>query len=418
MIKQFLTLIVLIGFTAVSAHSADLTPPQQVGFSQAKILELETHFQSYVEQEKLAGLTTLVARHGKLVHLKSYGMLDRTAGKAMRDDAIFRIYSMTKPVTGIAMMMLWEEGKYQLDDPVSKYLPVFRNQKVFIGLAEDGKLETEPAKREMTIRDLMRHTSGLSYGLFSDTPVDRAYRGAGLFGPEVDLKTLVNKLAEQPLLYHPGEAWVYSLATDVQGRLIEILSGQSLDTFFETRIFKPLGMKDTGFYVQADQRDRFAEIYALNTEKKLTAYRGDMFADLKEKPTFLSAGGGLVSTTLDYWRFAQMVANGGELGGVRLLKKSTVDMMRQDQLPESLEGIAGGERGMGFGLNFAIVKDIKKGGSKGRSGEYFWGGMANTLFWIDPKEDVVAVLMTNILPSGVYPLRKDMHDFVYDAITD
>ncbi len=415
MIKRLLALMVLVSFS-VSAYAVDLTPPQRMGFDPAKLAELEKHFQAYVDDNKLAGLTTLVARRGELVHLKSYGMMDKEAGTPMPTDAVFRVYSMTKPITGVAMMMLWEEGKYQLDDPVSKYLPAFKSQRVFAGLDEDGKFQTVPAAREMTIRDLMRHTSGLTYGLFGDTPVDRAYRGAGLFEEDVDLKTLVDKLGEQPLLYQPGEAWVYSLATDVQGRLIEVLSGQRLNAFLEERIFRPLGMKDTGFQVHRSQLYRFVEIYAVDTEKGLTAYRGDMYSDFTQKPTFLSAGGGLVSTTLDYFRFAQMVANGGVLDGTRFLKTSTVEMMRQDQLPDNLAGIAGGKQGLGFGLNFAVVKDVEKAGGAGRKGEYFWGGMANTLFWIDPEEDVVAMMMTNILPSGLYPLRKDMRKLVYDAL--
>ena len=414
--KQLLALALLISSYSVGVFSIDLTPPQRQGFSPAKLQQLEQHFQGYVDENKLAGLTTLVARRGKLVHLKSYGVMNTQTGRAMQQNAVFRVYSMTKPITGVAMMMLWEEGKFQLDDPVSKYLPAFKDQQVFIGLHEDGKFQTEPAAREMTIRDLMRHTSGLTYGLFGDTPVDRAYRGAGLFAEETDLKTLVEKLAEQPLLYQPGEAWVYSLATDVQGRLVEVLSGKSLDTFFKERIFNPLGMNDTGFQVRPDQLDRFVEIYAVDTKKGLTAYRGDMFIDFTKRPALLSGGGGLVSTTLDYFQFAQMLASGGSHNGVRLLKQSTVDMMREDQLPDNLAGIAGGKQGLGFGLNVAVVKDVQKSGGKGRNGEYFWGGMANTLFWIDPQEQVVAMMMTNILPSGLYPLRNDMRRLVYGAL--
>lgn len=416
MARRFWAFVSLLFLLTLQARAVDLVPPQNAGFSPAKIAELEQHFQKYVDDKKLAGLTTLIAREGRLIHLKSYGVMDTKSAKPMRNDAVFRVYSMTKPVTGVAMMMLWEEGKFKLDDPVSKYLPEFKDQKVFVGLADDGKFLTEPAKREVTIRDLMRHTSGLTYGLFGDTPVDRAYRGAGMFEEDVNLEEMVKRLGKQPLLFQPGDAWVYSLATDVQGRLVEVLSGQSLDAFFETRIFKPLGMKDTGFQVRKDQRDRFVELYAIEKDKGLTAYRGDMFVDFTKKPTMLSGGGGLVSTTLDYYRFAQMVANGGVLGKVRLLKQNTVDLMRQDQLPDNLAGIAGGKQGLGFGLNFAVVKDVEKTGGAGRKGEYFWGGMANTLFWIDPQEKLVVMMMTNILPSGLYPLRRDMRQYVYDAL--
>lgn len=417
MMKRFFSVCVMLLVWASAVQAVDLAAPASLGFSPQKLEELEKHFQAYVDENKLAGLTTLIARGGNLVHFKTYGVLNKDTGNAMREDAVFRVYSMTKPITGTAMMMLWEDGKYKLDDPVSKYLPAFKKQRVFVGLKDNGEFETVAVKREMTIRDLMRHTSGLTYGLFGDSPVDRAYRGAGLFAEGTDLETLVNKLAEQPLLYQPGEAWVYSLATDVLGRLVEVLSGQPLDVFFAERIFKPLGMTDTGFQVRPDQMSRFVELYAVDNEKGLTAYRGDMFVDFTKRPTFLSGGGGLVSTTLDYYKFAQMIANSGTLNGVRLLKKETVDMMRQDQLPDSLNGIAGGKQGLGFGLNFAVVNDVSKLGSAGRKGEFFWGGMANTLFWIDPDEKLVAMMMTNILPSGLYPLRKDMRNFVYGALT-
>ncbi|MBL4639009.1 MAG: beta-lactamase family protein [Kordiimonadaceae bacterium] len=416
--RQIILKLTAVFVLTVSAFSADVSDPQQSGFLPAKLADLERHFQGYVDDNKLAGLTTLIARRGKLVHFKAYGMLDKAAGKAMPDNAVFRIYSMTKPVTGIAMMMLWEEGKFKLDDPVSKYLPEFKNQSVFSGLDDDGKIQTVPLERDVTIRDLMRHTAGLTYGVFGDTPVDRAYRGSGIFSRDNDLKTMVEKIAEQPLLYQPGKAWVYSLATDVQGRLIEVMSGTSLDKFFHSRIFAPLKMTDTSFVVRADQKGRFAEIYAVEKEKGLTEYRGDNYRDYSKNPNAFSGGGGLVSTTMDYWKFAQMVANGGTLNGVMLVKSSTIDLMRSDQLPEALGGVGGGNLGLGFGLNFAVVKDITKAKSAGRVGEYFWGGLASTLFWIDPEEEVVAILMTNFMHSRVYPLRQEMRTQVYSALAD
>ena len=408
----------LAASVSVAAAELPAASPEAVGLSSAKLDELSEHFQDYVDAGKLAGLTTLVARSGKVVHFETYGQQVKATGTPMRRDTVFRIHSMTKPVTGIAMMMLWEEGKFKLDDPVSKYLPSFRDQRVFAGADENGKFRTVPVKREATILDLMRHTAGLTYGYFGDTPVDRAYRASGMLGPENDLRALVGQLGKQPLLYQPGDAWVYSLATDVQGRLVEVLSGLTLEAFFETRIFKPLGMKDTAFQLRPDQLGRFAEVYGLDPEKGLTAYRGGFYLDYSKPPSFLSGGGGLVSTTADYWRFAQMVANGGILNGVRLLKPETVAMMQRDQLPAGLGGIAGGERGIGFGLDFAVVKDVAKNGGTGRVGEVFWGGMANTFFWIDREEDLVVVFMTNILPSGVFPLRNDMRKYVYSALVE
>ena len=418
MLKRALYVIAVGVFVSSGAFAADLptAKPEDEGFSTEKLAALGAHFQGYVDDGKLAGLTTLVARRGKIVHFKTYGDQDKAAGTPTADDTLFRIYSMTKPVTGIALMMLWEEGKFKLDDPVSKYLPSFRHQEVFAGAGEDDLIKTLPANREATIRDLMRHTAGLTYGYFGDTPVDRVYRASGMFNGKNDLKAVVKELGEQPLLYQPGDAWVYSLATDVQGRLIEVLSGQTLEAFFKTRIFGPLHMEDTSFQVRNDQRGRFAEVYGIDKKKGLTAYRGDFYRDFTETPTFLSGGGGLISSTEDYWRFAQMIANGGAFEGVRLLKPETVAMMRRDQLPEGLQGIAGGKAGLGFGLNFAVVKDVEKNGGFGSEGEFFWGGMANTLFWIDPKEDIVAILMTNVMPSGVFPLRNDMRKYVYEAL--
>ena len=420
MMKRVLYLVVVGFFVSSGAIAAGMptAKPEDEGFSPEKLAALSTHFQGYVDDGKLAGLTTLVARHGRVVHFKTYGAQDKAAGVPTADDTLFRIYSMTKPITGTAMMMLWEEGKYRLDDPVSKYLPSFRHQQVFAGAEEGEKIKTVPVQREATIRDLMRHTAGLTYGYFGDTPVDRVYRASGMFDRKNDLKAVVKELGEQPLLYQPGDAWVYSLATDVQGRLIEVLSGQSLTEFFQNRIFGPLKMSDTSFQVRGDQRGRFAEVYGIDKEKGLTAYRGDFYRDFAEVPTFLSGGGGLVSTTEDYWRFVQMIANGGALDGVRLLKPETVAMMSRDQLPESLQGIAGGKAGLGFGLNFAVVKDVEKNGGFGREGEFFWGGMANTLFWIDPQEDIVAILMTNVMPSGIFPLRNDMRKYVYEALVE
>ena len=418
MLKRALYVIAVGFFVGSRAFAADMptATPEEEGFSSEGLAALSAHFQGYVDDGKLAGLTTLVARRGKVVHFKTYGEQDKAAGVPTADDTLFRIYSMTKPITGTAMMMLWEEGKFKLDDPVSKYLPSFRHQEVFAGAGEGDLIKTLAANREATIRDLMRHTAGLTYGYFGDTPVDRVYRASDMFNDKNDLKTVVKELGNQPLLYQPGDAWVYSLATDVQGRLIEVLSGQTLAAFFEKRILGPLQMSDTSFQVRANQRSRFAEVYGIDKEKGLTAYRGDFYRDFTEAPIFLSGGGGLVSTTEDYWRFVQMMANGGTLEGVRILKPETVAMMGRDQLPEALKGIAGGKAGLGFGLNFAVVKDIEKNGGFGNEGEIFWGGMANTLFWIDPKEDIVAILMTNVMPSGVFPLRNDMRKYVYEAL--
>ena len=416
--KKFLALfVVLAGAVSVAvpvSTASDRATPAEVGLSADRMAQLKDHIAAYVDSGRLVGATTLVAKKGKIAHFETYGQLNKENGVEMPEDAVFRIYSMTKPITGVGLMMLWEEGKFKLDDPVSKYLPEFANQRVFVGANEDGSLQTVPVKQEATIRNLLTHTAGLTYGVFGNTPIDQLYLKTGIFNPELTLAEQSKLLGGLPLLYQPGEAWVYSLSVDVQGRLIEVLSGQSLGEFFADRIFKPLGMTDTGFYVREDQLDRFVEIYAPDEgQKELIAYRGDFYSDFTVAPKSESGGGGLVSSTLDYWKFAQMVANGGELNGVRILKESTVDLMRRDHLPGNLNGIAGGTQGLGFGLGFAVVKDVSKQGGKTNAGEFFWGGMANTIFWIDPKDELVAIFMTNILPSGLYPLRNELRDQIY-----
>lgn len=417
MLKRLSLLLVLVS-TSWFAHASELptASPEDVGLSAEKLEAMKAHFQSYVDEHKLAGLTTLVSRHGKIAHFETYGVRTLESGEPMAKDAIFRIYSMTKPVTGVALMMLYEEGKFELDDPVSKYIPAFKDQKVFKGVNEDGSMITEPAAREMTVRDLMRHTSGLSYGVFSETPVDMSYRKGQLIGFDQPLSEWVPKLARQPLLYQPGKAWVYSLSVDVQGYLVEVLSGQTFDEFLKTRIFDPLGMTDTGFYVDADKADRLVGIYDLDKEKGLTPTGNALIQDFTKEPLFKSGGGGLLSTTADYWRFAQMVANGGELDGVRILKAETVDMMRTNQLPEGVNGI-GGKGVVGFGLDFAVLTNAEAFGG-GNNGEFYWGGMANTVFLIDPVSDVVAIFMTNVLPYGAVDPRTPMRKFVNEAVVN
>ncbi len=418
--KKYLVSLVLIALAPFAVFAADLpkAAPAEAGLSAEKLAEMNAHFQAYVDDGRLAGLTTLVARKGQVVDFQTYGALDTESGQPMREDAIFRIYSMTKPITGVALMMLYEEGKFALDDPVSKYIPGFADARVFKSEAEDGTLVTEPAARDITVRDLMRHTSGLTYGVFGNTPVDKSYLKSQLIGVDQPMAEWVPRLAEQPLLYQPGAAWVYSLSVEVQGYLVEVLSGQPFDEFLQERIFDPLGMTDTGFYVPGDKLDRFVGIYELDENKKLVASKNKLLQDFSLNPQFKSGGGGLVSTTADYWRFAQMVANGGTLDGVTILKPETIAMMSTNQLPEALPGIAGGKRGLGFGLDFAVVLDPAKFGNTGEAGEYFWGGMANTVFWIDPTHDIVAILMTNILPNGIYELRNEMRTYVNDAIAD
>lgn len=412
---KLITMVALGGWLGVAANPLPTAiPSSAVGLDEEALAAMTRHFSDYVTDGRLHGLTTLVSRKGKIVHFEVYGKSLALEGE-LKKDAIFRIHSMTKPVTGVALMMLYEQGKFSLDDPISEYLPEFRAPKVFKAHAEDGSVVTSPADREITIKDLMQHTAGLAYGVFGDTPVDKLYQQNGVLEPGLSADEWMVRLASQPLLYQPGEAWIYSFAVDVQGRLVEVLSGAALDVFFKEQIFDPLGMNDTGFYISEQQAERLVALHAVSDDGLVVA-EDPYFPDFTQKPRSFSGGGGLVSTTMDYWRFAQMLLNGGELEGRRILKADTVALMTTDQLPASLNGIANGSRGLGFGLGFAVVKDVAKQGGHGRVGEFFWGGMANTLFWVDPTEEIIAILMTNVFPNGVYPLGQEMHKFVYEAL--
>jgi len=411
---RYIRYIIFLLWAPLAAAAADMprADPTSEGMSADALAAIRPHFEAYVDEGKLAGLATLVARHGKIVHFETYGDRDKASGDPVSPDTIYRIYSMTKPITGVALMMLYEEGKFQLEDPVEKYIPGFKDARVFAGEDADGNVTTEPAKRPVTMLDMMRHTAGLTYGVFGDTPVDRLYKKAGLFSPdafpgETDLfAAWTDRLARQPLLYQPGEKWVYSLAVDVQGYLVQLLSGMPFETFLQKRIFGPLGMKDTGFQVTPDKEARFAEIYTrVEDADAISPARGGLIRDFREAQPYPSGGGGLVSTMGDYWRFSQMLLNGGTLDGVRLLKPETVKLMTTNHLPPAVPSINDVGQTVGFGLDFAVEGD-----------EFYWSGMANTYFWVDRKHDVVAILMTNYVPFGALPLRAEFHSLVKAAI--
>jgi CubicO group peptidase (beta-lactamase class C family) len=337
----------------------------------------------------------------------------------LRGELLSRILSMTKPITTVAAMMLVDEGKIGLDDPVSKYLPEFKELRVHAG--KDKSDETVEAKRQVTIRDLMRHTSGLTYGVFGNSPVDQLYKKVGIFAPGDTLQDMMTKLGKVPLLYQPGTRWHYSVSTDVLGRIVEVASGQPLDEFFAERIFKPLDMKDSGFFVAEDKLDRFAANHGLDKEtKKLTATETAAKSRYRTKPKLLSGGGGCVSTARDYLRFCQMLLNGGELDGVRLLKKETVAEMTKNQLPEeAMKAKNGGnaEVGDGFGLGFGVRvgKDNKTAGQF--VGEYNWGGAASTHFWIAPKQELVVVALEQFMPNRPM-LARAIKPLAYAAVMD
>ncbi|MEW6322571.1 MAG: serine hydrolase domain-containing protein [Acidobacteriota bacterium] len=375
--------------------AAAVAAPESVGLAPDLHARMDEGMQGIVDKGHLAGVVTLVARHGRVVQYKAYGKRDLASGAPMALDTIARIYSMTKPITGVAMLMLYEEGKWSPDDPIAKHIPAFAGLKVYAGANEAGEAILETPKRAPTMRDLMSHTAGFTYGLFGNTPVDKLYQAAQpLSAPS--LQAFIDRMATLPLLYHPGERWVYSVGVDIQGYLVEKLSGQPFPDFLRTRIFEPLGMTDTAFYVPESKLDRLATIYTWSQEKGMLVPQPRP-GGISEPPGLPSGGGGLYGTAADYFRFAQMLLNGGELDGTRLLKKATVDMMRTNvldaQVLASKPGIgqARFSPAQGFGYDVAVVLDPAGLMSQVGKGTYWWWGIAGTWFWIDPSNDIVMV---------------------------
>ncbi len=400
------------------AYELPTAAPEQVGLSAEKLQQAQAAMQKLVDEKQIAGGVFAVARRGKVVQFETCGMMDIETEMPMKRDTIFRIYSMSKPITSVAAMMLYEQGKIKLDEPVSNYLPEFKGLKV--AADPDAEEITEvPARREMTVRDLMRHTSGLTYGFFSDTAVDMLYRkNLKLSGRGDTLEGLVKSLSSIPLLYQPGTKWHYSFSTDVLGRVIEVASGQSLDKFFAERIFEPLGMADTAFYVPAEKIDRFATNYGPNPQGGLQPIDVPKTSRYTEMTTFFSGGGGLVSTTGDYMRFCLMLLNKGQLDGRRLLRAETVEMMTKDQLPGQAFPIGtGGRAGVGFGLGFSVRVERSDAAPASRIGEYGWGGMASTHFWISPREELAVVVMTQYTPYS-NRAERTLKPIIYEAIED
>ena len=393
------------------------TNPDVLGFSTNRLGRINNLMGRYLESGKLAGMVTCVTRRGQIVHLENFGYQNLEAKVPMSQDSIFRIYSMTKPIASVALMMLYEESLFSLTDAVSQYIPAFKDAKVW---GADSALETPI--RPMTVQDLLRHTAGLSYGghLESESPVDKLYDEADLFNPAITNAELIDRIASLPLMYHPGEKWHYSVATDVVGYLVEVLSGKPLGDFMQEKIFDPLGMVDTAFHIDPSKLDRFCTLYGKTSESEFGVL------DLPDSSVYLppvanqSGGSGLVSTLADYLNFAQCILNGGKLNGVRLLGPKTVELMTCNHLPPALLPIAfeGTEPmlGMGFGLGFGVMLDTAQTGIMGSVGDFGWGGYAETYFWIDPQEDLIAILMTQYLPSQTYPIRKEFRTAVYQAL--
>ena len=401
------------------------TSPENVGLSPQQLGRVRDWGQRQVDSGKLAGVTTVVARRGRVAHLHCCGLADKEAGVAMAPDTIVRIYSMTKPLTSVAVMMLYEQGRFQLDDPVSAYLPCFTTMRVASG-GQRGKIDTVPAARPITIRDLLTHTSGLTYGFMQSTMVDALYRDEGIDfqTAECTLGELVERAAALPLLAQPGAEWNYSIATDVLGHLVATVSGEPFCDFLVKRVIEPLGMVDTAFHVPAQKASRFAACYAKSASGGLTLTDSPATSRYLSPPPICSGGGGLVSTAGDYMRFCHFMLNRGELDGVRLLGRKTVALMTSNHLRGDMAAMGmprfseSSYEGIGFGLGFSVMLDPARAQIVGTPGEYAWGGAASTAFWVDPAEELAVVLLTQLLPSSAYPIRRELRVLTYAALVD
>jgi CubicO group peptidase (beta-lactamase class C family) len=399
--------------------------PKRAGFAPERINRITEHLErNYVAPGKIAGCQTLVARHGHVAYFKSQGLMDRERRKPLTDDTIFRLYSMTKPITSVALMTLFEQGHFQLNDPVSRFIPAWRDHKVWVS-GEGASTETAAPGRPMTMRHVLSHTGGLTYGA-TNHPVDRAYREAGVGrGAGETLAGLADKLAKVPLRYQPGERWMYSLSTDVCGYLVEAISGKRFDQYLQETIFDPLGMKDTSFMVASRKADRFAANYERQADKSLKLIDDPERSNYLKQPTFFSGGGGLTGTTADYLRFCEMLRRGGELDGARILGPRTIELMHLNHLAggKDLSQMAIGAfsetayEGVGFGLGFAMTLGQVEAGALG-GGDYYWGGAASTIFWVDPKEDLVVVFMTQLMPSATFNFRGQLRNIIYSSIVE
>ena len=397
--------------------------PEQVGLSSARLARIEGWARRQVDEGRLPGVVTLVARRGEVAHLHVCGQADIARGVRLAADSIFRIYSMTKPLTTAAAMMLYEEGRFQLDDPIARFLPGFADMRVYTG-GSRGKIESVPAGRDITFRDLMTHTSGLTYGFMDAHPVDALYRANGVDfqTSEAPLGEVVDRLATLPLIAQPGRAWNYSVASDVLGHLVAVISGQSFSRFLQERLLDPLGMTDTGFFVPAEKVSRFTANYAPATDGGLSLIDDPQTSIFLRQREIASGGGGLCSTASDYLRFCRMMLNKGEFEGERLLGRKTVELMTGNHLGGDMADL-GSPRfsessytGIGFGLGFSVMLDPAKAQIVGTPGEYAWGGAASTAFWVDPGEQMIVIMLTQLTPSSTYPIRRELRVLSYAAV--
>ena len=412
----------------VQALIPSSAPPEAVGMSEAGFRRIEDHLKRrYIDAGRYPGTQLIVYRRGQIVHSAAQGFADLEHKAPVRDDTIFRIYSMTKPITSVAFMMLFEEGRVALEEPVHKYIPQWKDLGVFQGGAAPS-FRTKPPARPMLIVDLLRHTSGLTYAFQERTNVDAAYREQkiGEIEKHGTMQSMIDGLANIPLEFSPGDAWNYSVSTDVVGYLVEKISGKPFEQFLKERIFNSLGMNDTDFFVCPEKAGRLAACYAADGKGGMTLYDDPTTSSFLSPPSLISGGGGLCSTAADYLTFCRALLNGGELGGVRLIGPKTLRLMTANHLPggrdltemsKSLFSEAT-YAGVGFGLGFSVTLDPAQTLIPGSAGEYAWGGAATTSFWIDPTEELIAIFMTQVVPSSAYPVRRELRTMIYSAITD
>jgi CubicO group peptidase (beta-lactamase class C family) len=402
--------------------------PEEAGLDASRLTRMDAMLRErYLDTGKLIGFSTLVARRGGVAHFTAHGNADQARNKPFAEDSLLRIYSMTKPVTSVALMMLVEDGRIALDHPVHRYIPSWEKLGVYDG-GIAGMFRSRPPKRPMQIVDLLRHTSGLSYGFQYRTNVDAAYRAAGV--GEIDKKgsldDMIQQLSSLPLEFDPGSCWNYSVSTDVLGYIVAKVAGMPFEDFLRTRIFSPLGMDETDFFVKPGLQGRFAACYFSTPGKPPILQDDPETSRFLEPPAFISGGGGLVSTSADYLKFCEMILNGGRRGDVRLLSPKTIDLMGANHLPggKDLTELSvslfseATYSGVGFGLGFSTTIDSAATLLPGSNGDLSWGGAASTYFWIDPKEQLIAIFMTQLMPSTAHPIRRDLRTLVYSAFTD
>ena len=436
MTQQTRIFIALIALALLAWAGGLFNTSRSLSFDGDRLTRIDAHYQTAIDAQKVAGARAVIIQNDRTVYDKSWGLRDLATQAALTDDTIYHIYSMTKPITSVAVMMLFEEGKLLLHAPIAKYIPELADLKVYDPVNGKGNPPVRKATRQPTVRDVLTHTAGFTYGIFDPTPLGAMYRKAGIGGPQKDLKGFVTDLGKLPLKFDPGTKWNYSVSTDVLGRLVEVASGQKFSTFLEERIFRPLGMTDTSFYFDPQKADRTATLYsregvpaafpkagflAKPTGPGLEPAHPSLLYGYTGKGVFESGGGGLLSTVPDYMRFAKMLLNDGELDGVRILSPNSLAMMRHDQVGDTppvarltsimLNG------GIGFGLGFGTIKDQGLSGLALPTGSYFWGGAAGTFFWIDPKNELIGMFMTQLVPHRT-TLRQDLWGLTYQAIED